>query len=248
MLLPQRHLRGLLALAAAFLVSCGTPPLAGERPKNVIVLYADGVAITQLEFGRYSSRVLRNAGYAVTDNLLAQGSIGFLTTHPHEAFATDSAATASSMSTGVKTTIGAIGVGPDGKPERTAVEVAKAQGKRVGLLTTAEIYDASPAAFTVHTRERGNHADIVDQYLALEPDVMLGGGSDQFLPQGSSGGKRKDGRDVLAAFVGKGYAVARDAPELRAARQTRLLGLFSDAPWTSRSTALPRHSLPMRRW
>jgi alkaline phosphatase len=228
---PVRFVRWLFVAAAVLLVSCAAPPptaQAVQRPKNVIVLYADGVAITQLEFGRYSSRVLRNSGYAVTDTVLSQGSIGFLTTHPHEAFATDSAATASAMSTGVKTTIGAIGVGPDGKPQRTAIEAAKASGKRVGLLTTAEIYDASPAAFSVHTSNRGNHADIVDQYFALEPDVMLGGGSDQFLPEGSSGGKRKDRRDVLAAFAGKGYSVVRNAAELRAANGPRLLGLFSD--------------------
>ena len=105
MLERMRFLPWLMVAAAALLVSCATPPGAAQRPKNVIVLYADGVAITQLEFGRYSSRALRNAGYAVTDTVLGQGSIGFLTTHPHEAFATDSAATASAMSTGVKTTI-----------------------------------------------------------------------------------------------------------------------------------------------
>ena len=33
---------------------------------------------------------------------------------------------------------------------------------------------------------------------------------------------------MLAAFVGKGYAVARNAAELRAASGARLLGLFSD--------------------
>ncbi|NUZ08294.1 alkaline phosphatase [Piscinibacter koreensis] len=220
--------RWLLVAVASVLVSCATPTGSAGGPKNVIVLYADGVAATQWEFGRYSSRVLRNAGFAVTDTVFAQGSTGFLTTHPHEAFATDSAATASAMSTGVKTTIGAIGVGPDGKPERTAAEVAKAAGKRIGLVTTAEIYDASPAAFSVHTRNRANHADIVDQYFALEPDVMLGGGSDQFLPERAPGGKRKDGRDVLAAFVGKGYAVARTAADLRGVQGSRVLGLFSD--------------------
>ena len=177
--------RWLFVALTVLLASCATPTETAQRPKNIIVLYADGVAATQFEFGRYSSRVLRNSGYAVTDTVLGRGSIGFLTTHSHEAFATDSAATASAMSTGVKTTVGAIGVGPDGRPERTAVEVAKAQGKRIGLVTTAEIYDASPAAFSVHTRDRANYADIVDQYLALEPDVMLGGGSDQFLPEGS---------------------------------------------------------------
>src|SRR6185503_11736773 len=116
-----------------------------QQPKNIIVLYADGVAATQWEFGRYSSRALRNA-----DVVFNKGSLGILTTHAHEAFATDSAAAGSAMSTGVKTTVGAIGVGPDGKPVRTAVEVARAHGKRIGLVTTAEVYDASPAAFSVH--------------------------------------------------------------------------------------------------
>src|SRR5688500_16366980 len=111
MLVQMRFMRWLFVAVALLLASCATPQGTAQRPRNIIVLYADGVAITQLEFGRYSARALRNSGYAVTDTVLHQGSIGFLTTHPHEAFATDSAATASAMSTGVKTTIGAIGVG-----------------------------------------------------------------------------------------------------------------------------------------
>jgi alkaline phosphatase len=57
--------------------------------------------------------------------------------------------------------------------------------------------------------------------------VLLGGGADQFLPDGVDGGKRKDKRDVLAAFRAKGYAVARTGAELRAATGRRLLGLFA---------------------
>ena len=213
----------LIALAVA---GCATTQQAAQRPRNVIIMYADGVAATQFEFGRYSSEVLRNQPYAVTDTVLKQGTIGLLTTHPHEAFATDSAATASAMSTGVKTTIGAIGVGPDGKPVRTAAQAAKVGGKRIGLITTSEIWDASPAAFSVHARNRSEGANIVDQYLALEPTVILGGGADFFLPK--PGGKRDDGKDVIAGFRAKGYTIARNTAELRAAGSGRLLGLFSD--------------------
>ena len=212
----------LVALAAA---GCATQHVA-PTPRNVIVMYADGVAATQLEFDRYSSQALRNQSYAITDTVLTQGTIGLLTTHPYEAFATDSAATASAMSTGVKTTIGAIGVGPDGKPVRTAAQAAKAVGKRIGLVTTSEIWDASPAAFSVHARNRSESASIVDQYLALEPYVILGGGADFFVPKPR--GKREDGKDVIAGFRARGYTVARNAAELRAAGTGRLLGLFSD--------------------
>jgi alkaline phosphatase len=205
----------LLALLAVFLLALSASVAAQQSPKNIIVLFADGAAVTQWELGRYSSRALRNSGFAVTDTVFHQGTLGFLTTHPYEAFATDSAATASAMSTGVKTTIGAIGVGLDGKPVRTAAEVAKSHGKRIGLVTTAEIYDASPAAFAVHAKSRRDAAVIIDQYLALEPDVLLGGGADQFTPAQISG------------FIRKGYAVVRNGAELRAASAPRLLGLFA---------------------
>jgi alkaline phosphatase len=42
------------------------------------------------------------------------------------------------------------------------------------------------------------------------------------------GGKRKDGKDVIAAFRAKGHQVARNTVELKAATGARLLGLFSD--------------------
>jgi len=212
----------LVALAAT---GCATQQLA-QTPRNVIIMYADGAAATQFEFGRFSSEAIRKQPYAITDTVLKQGTIGLLTTHPHEAFATDSAATASAMSTGVKTTIGAIGVGPDGKPVRTAAQAAKAGGKRIGLITTSEIWDASPAAFSVHARNRSESASIVDQYLAFEPFVIMGGGADFFLPKPA--GKRGDGKDVIAAFRGKGYKVARNAAELRSAGSGPVLGLFSD--------------------
>ena len=59
-------------------------------------------------------------------------------------------------------------------------------------------------------------------------DVLMGGGADYFLPVGVPGGKRKDGKDVIAAFRAKGYQVARNTAELNAATGTKLLGLFAD--------------------
>jgi alkaline phosphatase len=228
---PRRRLLAgaLLALAAWIdltgIAAAASPPLS---PKNIVILFADGVSATQLEVARYASRHLRNQGLAITDTVLKEGTIGVMTSHAHEALATDSAAAGSAMATGVKTTIGTIAMSPDGRPVRTVMEAAKAKGKRIGLVTTATVYDATPAAFSVHAKSRRDHEGIVDQYLGLEPDVLLGGGSDYFLPAGAPGGKRKDGRDVIAAFRAKGYQVARDTQELRAAAGPRLLGLFAE--------------------
>ena len=57
--------------------------------------------------------------------------------------------------------------------------------------------------------------------------MLLGGGAIHFRPEGA-GGTRKDGRDIVAAFRGKGYQIARTPAELEAATGPRLLGLFDD--------------------
>lgn len=190
-------------------------------------MFADGAAPTQWEFGRYSRRLLRQQEFAVTDIVFSQGTLGLLATHPANAMVTDSAAAGTAMSTGFKTDNAKIGVTPDRRPQRTALEAAKAAGKRTGLVTTAALYDASPAAFAVHAAMRGDAQSIVEQYLALEPDVLLGGGADYFLPS-VRGGKRRDGRDLIAAFAAKDYEVVREPAGLKAATGSRLLGLFAD--------------------
>ncbi|MDB5865602.1 MAG: hypothetical protein JWO70_3408 [Betaproteobacteria bacterium] len=197
-------------------------------PKNIIILFGDGAASTQWELGRYTSRELRNRPFAVTDVVLKQGTLGLLTTYSADSAVTDSAAAATAMSTGYKTNNDMAGVTPDGKPVRTVMEAAKARGKRVGLVTTATVHDASPTAFSVHAKSRRESQAIVDQFLAFEPDVLMGGGRDYFLPKGKGGGMRSDGLDVMAAFGAKGYDVVQAPSALAAAAGPRLLALFAD--------------------
>ena len=225
-------------LAAAFagvilaLAGCsstgGSSATAAQQPKNIIILFADGVAPVQWDFGRYSSAVLRRQSFATTDVVFREGSLGLLSTHPHGPYVTDSAAAASAMSTGYKVINGVVSITPDGKPARTVMQAAMAAGKRIGLVTTATVYDATPAAFSINAKSRRDSQALVDLYLALEPDVLMGGGADFFLPQGVPGGKRKDGKDIVAAFRAKGYQVARDTAQLSAATGPKLLGLFAD--------------------
>jgi alkaline phosphatase len=201
---------------------------AARAPKNIIILFGDGAAATQWELGRYTSRALRGKPFAITDVIFREGNVGLLTVHSADSFVTDSAAAATALSTGHKTNNGMAGVTPDGKPVRTVMEAAKASGKRIGLITTAAVHDASPTAFSVHAKSRRDAQSIIDQYLALEPDVLMGGGRDFFLPKGKGGGKRSDGRDMLAAFAARGYQVVQDPAALRSATGPKLLALFSD--------------------
>jgi alkaline phosphatase len=222
--------RAILLLLLALAGCTGTPDREGSgapAPRNVIILFADGAAATQWELGRHASRLLRNRPFAVTDVVFDRGSLGLMFTHPANAIVTDSAAAASAMSTGYKTDNDMAGVTPDGKPVQTLMETAKARGKRIGIVTTAAVYDASPAAFAAHVKSRRSYQSIVDQYLALEPDVLMGGGRGYFLPQSATGGRRSDGTDVVARFAARGYEVVSDPAGLRSAKGPRLLALFA---------------------
>lgn len=66
-----------------------------------------------------------------------------------------------------------------------------------------------------------------DQYLALEPDVLLGGGSTYVLPTVTPEEKRTDGIDVISAFRAKGYQVAQNVGELWAETRPKCLGLVA---------------------
>ncbi len=222
-----RVVLSVLLLVSALVGAGLLPAAAATGPKNIIILFADGTAAAHVEITRLYNRHVHNAGLTITDVIMRQGHLGLMTSHPVEAIATDSAAAGSAMFTGVKTTIGTISTTPDGKPVRTAAEAARAAGKRVGIVTTATVYDASPAAFSVHAKSRRDSQAIVDQYLTLGLDVILGGGRDFFLPAGTGEGKRKDGKDLIAALRGQGYDYAATLPELKAATAKRLLGLFA---------------------
>jgi alkaline phosphatase len=82
----------------------------------------------------------------------------------------------------------------------------RVKGKVLGLVSTADVEDATPAANAVHTLLRGNGTGIVDQYLD-ESDpadtrghgnglrVLLGGGRRWFLPAGGFGSSRTAASD-----------------------------------------------------
>jgi alkaline phosphatase len=151
---------------------------------------------------------------------------------------TDSANSASAYATGHKSAVNAMGVYADRtkdpfddpKVETIASLVKRRLNMAVGIVSNTEIEDATPAAMVAHTRRRIEYDHIVEQYFAAKPDVLLGGGSANFLPKAASG-KRKDDVDYIARFREAGYPVATTASEqnaLSAKPETRrLLGLFA---------------------
>jgi alkaline phosphatase len=119
----------------------------------------------------------------------------------------------------------------DPKVETIASLARRRNGMAIGIVTNTEVEDATPAAMVAHTRRRAAYDEIVAQFFAARPDVLMGGGAANFLPQGAAGSKRKDEVDYVGRFRDAGYAVATTRAELDAANaksDTRqLLGLFA---------------------
>ncbi len=85
---------------------------------------------------------------------------------------------------------------------------------RIPAVATSRIVHATPAAFAAHRTNRSSYEQIARDMHGAGVDVMLGAGSRYFQ-------EREDGADLLAAMAEKGYAVAKTAPEVRAAVDAR---------------------------
>jgi len=114
------------------------------------------------------------------------------------------------------------------KVETIAELVKRTRGMSVGVVTNTEIEDATPAAMVAHTRRRSDYNDIVKMFFDVQPDVILGGGSVNFLAKSTPGSKRTDEDDFIKKFEGAGYTFASTKNELAAAAgKPKVLGLFN---------------------
>jgi alkaline phosphatase len=75
----------------------------------------------------------------------------------------------------------------------------RTQGKALGIVTTADVFDATPAGNAIHTSNRGAGTGIVDQFLDDRKlhglSVLMGGGRKWFLPATTPGSARGDRTD-----------------------------------------------------
>ena len=227
-------------LGAAFLNP--HPGAAGEpaSPKFIFIFVADGAGTTHLEITRLYSQHAHREGLIISDRILGGGFLGLMTTHSADSLITDSAAAATALASGCKAKNGAVGICADGRTAKTVFEIGKERGMRLGLVTNAEIYDATPAAFASHAESRNLFSSIIDQYLKLEPDLLMGGGREYFLPQRQPESRRKDPKDMVSLFRKRGFNYVTNREELMAARGPKLLGLFSLGPMSFETDRNPK--------
>ncbi len=225
--------------------------LIDKPAKNIILLIGDGMGDSEITAAR---NYAEGAGgyFKGIDSLPLTGqythyALDKKTGKPD--YVTDSAASATAWSTGVKTYNGALGVDIHEQDHRTILEMAKAAGLATGNVSTAELQDATPAALVAHVTsrkcygpavtsekcasnalEKGGKGSITEQLLNARADVTLGGGARTFGETATSG--EWQGKSLREQAQLRGYQLVSDAASLAAitvaSQEKPLLGLFSE--------------------
>lgn len=211
---------------------------ATPRPvaKNVILLIADGLSVGHRTAARLLSTGMTQGKYngrLAMDGMPHMATVG---TGSVDSIAADSANTMSAYTTGHKSSVNALGVYADRTPDpfddprqETLGEILRRTGKKsLGVVSDAELEDATPAAVVAHTRKRAEKAAIVEMFYKVRPEVLLGGGAAYFLPKDVPGSKRKDDVNYIQRFKDAGYTLVTSSRELQALPKNagRVLGLF----------------------
>ncbi|MBU3591337.1 alkaline phosphatase [Polynucleobacter sp. 78F-HAINBA] len=209
-----------------------------RRVKNVILFIGDGMTIANRTSARVFSKGISEGKYQGKLSFDDMPNTALIGTSGSDSLITDSANSMSAYTTGHKTAVNAMGVYVSRASDNlshpkveTIAELIKRKTKMsVGIVSDAELQDATPGALVAHTRRRADKSYIADQLLASGAEVILGGGSAYFYPQSNKGSKRKDEKNLVEQFKANGYEISFDKDELikagNAASTKKLFGVF----------------------
>lgn len=233
---------------------------AGEA-KNVIFFLGDGMGPTTITASR-----IYQYGEAGSLNMEKLRRTARIKTFSNDAQTTDSAPSMAAYMTGVKMNNEVISMSSDtkaydangaqyisgrnstcvtgnGTPVPTILEAAIAKGKATGVVTTARLTHATPAATYAHICNRNGENDIAVQAVPGNPkfnkalgngvDVLMGGDSTFWQPKsGTMYNGRSDNVNLITAMQSSGYNFVSDLTTMNAApitAGTKILGLFDQA-------------------
>lgn len=194
--LSTRLLKKLLPLAIAGSLLGSHQACANESEsipapakRNVILIVGDGMDDHQITIARNYLQGAR--GKLLLDELPLRSTVQVLTVEeqpPHKPlYVADSANSASSLATGVVTSLGRISTTPgDDRDVPTIAELAKAAGYATGIVSTASVTDATPAAFMSHVASRvcedsslmqpaDDHPIWLDASVCIQDKISAGG-------------------------------------------------------------------------
>lgn len=242
-------------------------PVRPDAARNVILFIGDGMSLDTVSAARiYAGQEHGRAGESHRLRFEQLPNTALMKTYTTNMQVPDSAGTATAMLTGVKTKNGFVGVDDTALPDQcssiknarlsTFLEQMAQRGKATGVVSTARITHATPAATYAHVPQRDWESDtdipsdqppscldIARQLAAFDVgngiEVVLGGGRSQFLPTTETDpeyadrtGGRADGRNLINEWqdrYGDGAQFVWNATQLASLNPSttqRVLGLF----------------------
>ena len=187
-------MKSFLVLSAFVLFACGSggnielvPIGADTKPlvtlegstaptaKNIILLIGDGMGPNQVALAKFATggvdHRLSFENFPIT---------GIVYNHSADSPYTDSAASATTWATGVKTKNRYLSVDAVKKFLPTIPELLSTKGYKSGLVATSSITHATPAAFYAHINNRYKEKEIAKMLINSDIDIALGGGQEFF--------------------------------------------------------------------
>ena len=179
------------------------------KAKNIILAIGDGVGPNQITLSRIAIGGLDHRLFI--DQMPYHGTS---LTHSYNNAYTDSAAAATTWSTGHKTKNRYLSLDPDKEVLETIVEMLHKKGYASGIVATSSVTHATLAALYAHTDSRYEYKNIANQLINSPIDIALGGGKELFDLN-----KINDTHHVLTE---------KESLQLNFDYSKKLIGLFDD--------------------
>lgn len=184
-----------------------------KEVKNVILLIGDGMGLAQVHAGW-----IANHGNL---NMTMMRHQGFSETSASNSGNTDSAAGGTAMAVGEKTNNRYIGMGPDDQNRTNLPDTLAHYGLKSGIISSADVTDATPAAFYAHQTDRSFNQAIAKDLLTSRIEVLVGSGEKNFISNADSA--------LMSAIKGKGYTWSRSMDQFKQQTKGKQLVLLADS-------------------
>ncbi len=198
-----------------------------QRPFAIILFVGDG-----LTTGMVAPARIYHDGAQNRFEFERLPHLALLTTYANDFAVPDAAAAASALATGRKVNNGVLSLDAAGKPLASLLDLAQKNGRSTGLVSNSALTDPTLAAFYAKSGDPSDRPALALQLVDRNVDLLLGGGSDDFLPEAKEG-RRTDGRDLMLEFRQRGYDIVRDRSallDIPVWRAPRVFGVFRAGP------------------
>ena len=165
-------------------ILCSSINIFGQdsKPPNIIMMIGDGMGLSAISSGMYS-----NNNYT---SLERSEYIGLLKTHSLDNLVTDSAASGTAMSSGVKTYNRTVGLDGNLSSVKSILEICRDRGYTTAIVATSTIVHATPASYYSKVKSRYQYDEIASQLSKSNINFFVGGGEKYF-------NDRVDGRNLI---------------------------------------------------